>query len=183
MTNNAEIPIDYMHPDVPGELPWIDIPVIDVSNDNLEVFGFLVDDYQDCSIEIVQWPAQGWRPVDADTGDEGGTTSGHFNAWWSGQTLYGQNDAVSGEYVLGWSENPGLASDAGNDSPERVLLWHTAVRLKSNDIYFSRSHRVWWFGGLVNKGSNNSNIGLQLIRLALTNRAILCNDKVLYPAN
>ena len=38
-------------------------------------------------------------------------------------------------------------------------------------------------GGLADEGFNNANIGLQLVRLTQANRAILCNEKVLYPAN
>ena len=36
----------------------------------------------DCVIEIVRWPAQGTRPVDPDTGDQGGTTEGVFVSEW-----------------------------------------------------------------------------------------------------
>jgi len=37
-----------------------------------------VSDPGDCRIEIVRWPAPGTRPVDPDTGDQGGTTEGVF---------------------------------------------------------------------------------------------------------
>ena len=39
-------------------------------------YGSLVDDPHACKVEIVRWPAHGWRPVDEDSGDEGGTTQG-----------------------------------------------------------------------------------------------------------
>ena len=36
------------------------------------LYGCLVDDAVGFEIEIVRWPAPGWRPVDEGTGDEGG---------------------------------------------------------------------------------------------------------------
>ena len=136
MSNTAKLPIDYLSPDVPGELPWIDIPVLDATDENLKGFGQLVDDYHNFEIEIVQWPAQGWRSVDAGTGDEGGTTRGNFNACWQGQVLYGRNDAVSGKYVLGWSDNPKNATTHGNQVPSRVLLWHCNYHPDGGQLFF-----------------------------------------------
>ena len=67
-------PIDYLNPAVPAGLRRVTMPVVDATDANLAGFGRLVDAPDGCPIEIVRWPAQGWRPVDADTGDEGGTT-------------------------------------------------------------------------------------------------------------
>ncbi len=42
-----------------------------------EVTGIcLFDDPESVNIEIVRWPALGWRPVDLDSGDEGGVKKG-----------------------------------------------------------------------------------------------------------
>src|SRR5262249_56069226 len=71
-------PIDYLHPDLPASLGRVTIPVVDATTENLRGFGELVRDRASRAIEIVRWPAQGWRPVDADTGDQGGTTEGVF---------------------------------------------------------------------------------------------------------
>ncbi len=136
MNDSAKQPIDYMSPDVPGELPWVNLPVVTATDENLQGFGCLVSDYQNFDIEIVQWPAQGWRPVDAGTGDEGGTTIGNFYSWWQGDYLYGRNDAVSGEYVLGWSQNPKIASNNHNEIPQRVLLWHCNYHPDGGQLFF-----------------------------------------------
>ena len=82
------------------------MPVIDATPATLEGYGFLVDDPASCKIEIVRWPAQGSRPVDADTGDQGGTTEGTFVSEWKGDILYGRNDAVGGHYILAYGEEP-----------------------------------------------------------------------------
>ena len=69
---------DYLNPELPPELPWVDVPVVDASMEVLQGYGRLVDQPDSCEVEIVRWPAQGWRPVDQDSGDEGGTTEGVF---------------------------------------------------------------------------------------------------------
>ena len=76
----------------------------------LKGYGRLVDDPKDCPIEIVRWPAAGRRPVDPDTGDQGGTAVGEFEFWWDGDTMFGRNTAVDDQYLLGWSRNPGEAN-------------------------------------------------------------------------
>ena len=69
---------DYLNPDLPAGLARVVMPVVDATPATLEGYGCLVDDPASCGIEIVRWPAQGSRPVDPDTGDEGGTTEGTF---------------------------------------------------------------------------------------------------------
>ena len=130
-------PIDYLSPDVPRELPWHDVPLVLADDDSVAPYGRMVDDPDECEIEIVQWPAQGWRPVDAGTGDEGGTVEGVFNSAWRGQVLRAQNDAVGGDYVLGWSTNPGAASEqGGGEDPQRVLLWHMNYHPDGGQMFY-----------------------------------------------
>jgi hypothetical protein len=57
-------------------------------------------------VEIVRWRALGWRPVDDDSGDEGGTTKGVFVSEWRGDILYGRNEAVDGHYILAYASEP-----------------------------------------------------------------------------
>ena len=92
---------------------------------SLESYGHLVADPQDCEIEIVPWPAQGWRPVDNGTGDQGGVVEGTFSCQWTGDVLMARNDAVNGHYVLGWRCDPQLAATETRSGPlDQVLLWH-----------------------------------------------------------
>ena len=119
-------PIDYLAPDVPAALPWHETPLVRATNATLEGYGRLVDDPRDCSVEIVRWPAAGWRAVDPGTGDQGGTVRGTFEFWWDGDVMYGRNTAVNDQYLLGWSRNPGEAKMRGEPSVprDRLLLWH-----------------------------------------------------------
>ena len=134
-------PINYLQPDVPDELPWVDVPRMEATQSSLEGYGFLVEDYHDYPLEIVQWPAQGWRGVDAGTGDEAGTVQGVFHSAWKGSTLFGRNDAVEGHYVLAWDRNPGdIAKDSDHLSsdhrPQRLLMWHANYHPDGGQLFF-----------------------------------------------
>ncbi|MDH3221802.1 MAG: ureidoglycolate lyase [Gammaproteobacteria bacterium] len=135
--NQPATPIDYLSPDVPGQLPWHDVPLVIADERSVEGFGCLVDDADGFDIEIVQWPAQGWRPVDAGTGDEAGTVEGIFHSEWRGQVLRARNDAVGGDYVLGWSTDPAEASEEeAEPNPARVLLWHLNYHPDGGQLFF-----------------------------------------------
>ena len=73
-------PVDYLDPKLPPWLALAPIPVVDATEESLRHYGHLVSDPRERPIEIVRWPAQGSRPVDADTGDQGGSTEGVFAA-------------------------------------------------------------------------------------------------------
>jgi len=127
---------DYLNPGVPGGLPQVDAPLVVATEESLEGYGALADS-RDHPVEIVRWPAQGWRPVDPDTGDEAGTTEGVFECEWKGDVLYGRNAAVGGHYVLGWSKDPALASPEGEaEGQKQVLLWHANYHPDGGQLFF-----------------------------------------------
>lgn len=76
-------------------------PAVVASDESLRGYGRLVDDPATFPIEIVRWPAQGWRPVDANSGDQGGVAKGVFEFEWRGETLFARNNAVSDSYLFG----------------------------------------------------------------------------------
>ena len=66
---------------MPSRLPSLavhELPLVVATPESLQGYGAIVADYESTKVEIVRWPAQGWRPVDPDTGDEGGTVEGIF---------------------------------------------------------------------------------------------------------
>ena len=118
-------------------LPTVSVPLVVATAESLKGYGRLVDDPAQCEIEIVRWPAQGWRPVDPDSGDEGGVTEGVFHSAWEGDVLMGRNDAVGGHYVLGWACDPQQASRARAGAPrERVLLWHLNYHPDGGQLFY-----------------------------------------------
>jgi ureidoglycolate lyase len=118
-------------------LELFEVPLIKATDESVNAYGCLVDDPENFEIEIKQWPAQGWRPIDAGTGDEGGFVEGIFYGEWQGDILYGANEAVNGNYVLGWSTDPQSASDQEQTCPrEKVLLWHMNYHPDGGQLFF-----------------------------------------------
>jgi ureidoglycolate lyase len=99
-------------------------PLVVATDESLKGYGALVDDPKSFPIEIVRWPQQGWRPIDENSGDQGGITQGVFEFAWEGETLYARNNAVGDSYLFGWSNWPEDALSSGAPRPrERVLVW------------------------------------------------------------
>ncbi len=123
-------------------LPLFPVPLIVANDENTKGYGYLVDDPAACDIEIVRWRAQGWRPVDKDSGDEGGVVEGIFHGEWSGDILMGRNEAVGGEYVLGWSRDPQQASAIEATVPrDQVLLWHMNYHPDGGQLFFPMDNK------------------------------------------
>ena len=129
-------PIDYLDPQLPARLARVQMPILKATNPALTGYGFLVDDPNDCPIEIVRWPAQGARPVDEDSGDQGGTTEGVFVSEWRGDILYGRNEAVDGHYILAYACDPELANTNHASPPERMMLWHANYHPDGGQLFF-----------------------------------------------
>lgn len=118
-------------------LPVFDLKLVEGTAQSLKGYGEIVDDPKTHRIEIVRWPAQGWRPVDLNSGDEGGTTEGVFACQWAGDVLRAQNHAVGGDYVLGWSRVPTDAAEDRQTAPrERALLWRANYHPDGGQMFF-----------------------------------------------
>ena len=126
-------------------LPLHEVPLVEATDDSVQGYGCLVDHPDDIDIEIVRWPATGWRKVDEDSGDEAGWVEGIFHGEWQGDVLYGRNEAVSGHYVLGWSTtDPQLASTTQQTVPrERVLLWHMNYHPDGGQLFFPQDRSAF----------------------------------------
>jgi hypothetical protein len=127
---------DYLNPAVPRGLKRVVLPLVDATDANLAGYGRLVDDPSAVEVEITRWPAQGWRPVDEDSGDEGGTTAGTFRCEWKGDVLYGRNEAVGGHYVLAYACEPADAREDHGRAPARMLLWHANYHPDGGQLFF-----------------------------------------------
>ncbi len=112
-------------------------PIVVASNASLRGYGTLVEDPKSFPIEIVRWPAQGWRPVDENTGDQGGVTEGVFEFCWKGETLYARNNAVGDSYLFGWSNWPEQAAAETAGRPrERALIWRANYHPDGGQLFF-----------------------------------------------
>jgi ureidoglycolate lyase len=112
-------------------------PVITASDASLEGYGCLVDDPKGFAIEIVRWPARGWRPIDKNSGDQGGVTEGIFEFCWKGEPLYARNNAVGDSYLFGWSNWPEEAAAEGSRTPrERALIWRANYHPDGGQLFY-----------------------------------------------
>jgi hypothetical protein len=111
------------------------MPIVEAMEESLQGYGHLVDS-PDFPIEIVRWPAPDWRPVDPDSGDEGGVTEGVFLSEWKGDVLFGSNEAVGGHYILAYAVEPAQAWQDHNRAPERMLLWHANYHPDGGQLFF-----------------------------------------------
>ena len=60
---------DYLNPDIPADTKRVSISIVDATAESLRGYGSLVESPDDCPVEIVRWPAKGWRRVDTDSGN------------------------------------------------------------------------------------------------------------------
>jgi ureidoglycolate lyase len=111
-------------------------PLIPASDETLRGYGCLVHDPDSFQIEIVRWPAQGWRPIDDNSGDQGGVTQGLFEFWWKGETLYARNNAVGDSYLFGWSTWPEEARLDGLAVRERALVWRANYHPDGGQLFY-----------------------------------------------
>jgi hypothetical protein len=130
------MPTDYLNPQLPGGLRRVAMPIVEASAQSLAGYGRLVDDPDACAVEIVRWPAAGWRPVDEGTGDEAGTKAGVFVSEWKGDILFGRNEAVGGHYILAYGTEPAEARDDHDRPPVRMLLWHANYHPDGGQLFF-----------------------------------------------
>jgi hypothetical protein len=129
-------PIDYLNPMLPAGLGRVSMPIVTATAAALAGYGCLVDDTKVVRVEIVRWPAQGSRPIDVDTGDQGGTTEGVFVSEWRGDILYGRNEAVDGHYILAYATAPEAARTDHSEIPQRMLLWHANYHPDGGQLFF-----------------------------------------------
>ena len=112
-------------------------PLLAATAESLAGYGCLVDDPRNFPIEIVPWPAQGWRAIDQNTGDQGGVTEGLFEFCWKGETLYARNHAVGDSYLFGWSNWPEeAAAERGAKQRERALIWRANYHPDGGQLFY-----------------------------------------------
>jgi hypothetical protein len=138
------VAIDYLNPALPEGLNRVAMPIVDATAESLRGYGELVADREARTIEIVRWPAQGWRAVDPDTGDQGGTTEGVFVSDWHGDILFGRNEAVGGHYVLAYGAEPAHADPSHRRDPRRMLLWHANYHPDGGQLFFPLQRETFY---------------------------------------
>jgi len=128
----------------------IEIPLIEATDQNLKGYGYLVNNFDQCEIEIATWPKQGWRNIEEGTGNEGGTTEGPFETWWENNILYGRNNAVEhkseydkdGRYLLGYSSDPDDSiNNLTTEDPTQIYIWHVNYHPDGGQLFFPKDNK------------------------------------------
>ena len=122
---------------IPTGLPVHQPRLVRATAESLAGHGTIVTDPDNHKVEIVRWPAQGWRAIDANSGDQGGVTEGLFEFSWKGETLYARNNAVGDSYLFGWSHWPEEA--AAEDTArrrERALIWRANYHPDGGQLFY-----------------------------------------------
>jgi ureidoglycolate lyase len=115
-------------------------PIMRATEASLKGYGCLVDDPKTFPIEIVRWPAQGRRPIDENSGNQGGVVEGLFQFCWKGETLYARNHAVGDSYLFGWSNWPEVVTTNPSDRlRERVLIWRANYHPDGGQLFYPLS--------------------------------------------
>jgi hypothetical protein len=55
-------------------------PLVLATEESLAGYGHIVHDPKSFPIEITRWPAQGWRPIDKNSGDQGRRDRRHLRS-------------------------------------------------------------------------------------------------------
>ncbi len=128
---------DIAYTPTTGVRALCETPLVAASASSLAGLGRVVDEPDGFPVEIVRWPAQGWRPVDANSGDQGGVTEGCFEFWWRGDTLFAHNAAVGDHYLFGWSRWPEEATAEGPaGARERALIWRANYHPDGGQLFW-----------------------------------------------
>ena len=114
-----------------------DTALVEATRESLAGYGHLVEEPRTFPIEIVRWPAQGWRAIDKNSGDQGGVTEGLFEFRWRGATLYARNHAVGDSYLFGWSTWPEeAAADRPAQPRQRALIWRANYHPDGGQLFY-----------------------------------------------
>lgn len=116
-----------------------EVPLVRATEESFRGYGRLVGDFEAAEVEIVTWPAAGWRRVEPGTGNEGGITQGSFEMERAGELLHARNHAVDGHYVTGWFADPAAASaDREPADVGRILVREANYHPDGGQVFFPR---------------------------------------------
>ncbi|WP_079253617.1 ureidoglycolate lyase [Endozoicomonas arenosclerae] len=117
------------------------VPMIRADAVSFAEYGRIVDNFEQEEIIIETWPAQGWRPVESGTGNEGGTTEGDFEFQRAGELMLARNHAVDGQYVTGWFADPATASADNTENVDysRVLVREANYHPDGGQLFYPKN--------------------------------------------
>lgn len=117
------------------------MPLVDATDGALDGYGYLVDDPDDCAIEIVRWPARGRRRRHRRPGRHDGRRVRERVAR---RHIYGRNAAVGYHYILAYAEPPEVARTDHAEAPRRMMLWHANYHPDGGQLFYPIDRRPFY---------------------------------------
>eukprot|EP00943_MAST-04B_sp_MAST-4B-sp1_P004125 g4125.t1 len=139
---------NFRSPTLKANLKIVDIPIELADSVNILPFGALINNKDDCKVEIVPWPTNGWRKLDPGTGDEGGTVEGPFSVKWKGDYYIGNNLAVkttNNVYLDGLGKPPENAAKDDNNAnmdPSHIYLWMSDYHPDGGQLFYPLENEI-----------------------------------------
>jgi ureidoglycolate lyase len=122
------------------DISIVEVPLRRATPESFAGFGRLVESFKEAEVDIETWPAQGWRPVEPGTGNQGGATSGQFDVYHAGDMMHARNHAVDGHYVTGWFSDPATASEQSLEADHsRILVREANYHPDGGQIFYPRN--------------------------------------------
>ena len=125
-SNFAAVDLERMPSLARGEVRVQRVPGVAATPASLKGYGHLVREFAKDPVTIVTWPAAGWRPIVAGTGNEGGVVEDTFLMQRRGEIQHAVNQAVGRSYITGWFGDPATASADREPADTSRLYTHEA---------------------------------------------------------
>lgn len=110
------------------------IPLKIASEETLKGYGRVVRDFENEVVEITTWPQQGWRHIDAGTGNQGGVAVGDFEFEWSSDVMLASNTAVNRRYVTGR-----LPANESHSNRKHVLIREVNYHPDGGQVFYPQN--------------------------------------------
>lgn len=156
LSNFAALDLEAMPSLSKGEVRSHRVPLIAATEETLRGYGHLVTDFARAQVTIVPWPQQGWRPLVAGTGNEGGTVEDSFVMERRGEVQHAVNRAVGRSYITGWFADPAIASPDRPPADTGRIYTHEANYHPDGGQVFSPRHGAAFVALLAKAGDDVS---------------------------
>lgn len=118
------------------------VPLVRATAESLVGYAKIEHSFEEAVVEIVPWPAPGWRPLVAGTGNEGGITQGDFVMKYAGEKMLAYNHAVDGYYVTGWFADPASANESAQQVDRtRIFVREANYHPDGSQVFYPRDRQ------------------------------------------
>ena len=112
-------------------------PLVLATEDSLKGYGHVVHDPKAFTIEITRWPAQRWRPIDENSGDQGGVTRESSNrGGMARRSTRAAARSATATYLAGAIGRKTPPRNAPTTKRERALIWRANYHPDGGQLFY-----------------------------------------------